>query len=153
MDTEKPRKQRCRERKKKGGKRDRQRGRELKMVCYDLLTFKALDNLALSYLSELLQPYTPSPTLRSSSSPLLSTPSACLSTMGLRAFSRSAPRLWNSLPLSIRSIVSPHILNLHQNSPVPTGISHPTPPTNQFNEYVALFVFKMCFVLTIFALF
>ena len=69
-----------------------------------LLSFKALHNLAPPYLSELLQPYTPSPTLRSSSSSsLLSTPSARLSTMWLRAFSRSAPRLWNSLLLSLRS--------------------------------------------------
>ncbi|KAK3509535.1 hypothetical protein QTP70_001183 [Hemibagrus guttatus] len=33
----------------------------------------------------------------------LTTPSARLSTMGLRAFSRSAPRLWNSLPADIRN--------------------------------------------------
>ncbi|KAF7640974.1 hypothetical protein LDENG_00002140, partial [Lucifuga dentata] len=71
-----------------------------------LLTFKALHNLAPPYLSELLHPYTPSRSLRSSSAVLLSVPSFRLSTMGARAFSCSAPRLWNSLPLHIRQLDS-----------------------------------------------
>ncbi|KAF7644839.1 hypothetical protein LDENG_00214900, partial [Lucifuga dentata] len=57
-------------------------------------------------LSELLHPYTPSRSLRSSSAVLLSVPSFRLSTMGARAFSCSAPRLWNSLPLHIRQLDS-----------------------------------------------
>ncbi|KAK3545297.1 hypothetical protein QTP70_003339 [Hemibagrus guttatus] len=68
-----------------------------------LFTFKALHNLAPPYLSDLLQLYTPSRTLRSSFANQLTTPSARLSTMGLRVFSRSAPRRWNSLPADIRS--------------------------------------------------
>ncbi|KAK3526101.1 hypothetical protein QTP70_015426, partial [Hemibagrus guttatus] len=67
-----------------------------------LFTFKALHNLVPPYLSDLLQLYTPSRTLRSSFANQLTTPSARLSTMGLQAFSRSAPRLWNSLPADIR---------------------------------------------------
>lgn len=71
-----------------------------------LLTFKALHNFAPPYLSELLQPYAPSRTLRSYSSSLLSIPSARMSTMGFRAFSYCAPHLWNSLPLCIRTTES-----------------------------------------------
>ncbi|KAI2660389.1 Collagen alpha-5(VI) chain [Labeo rohita] len=47
--------------------------------------------------------YTPSPTLRSSSSISLVVPRIRLTTMGARSFSYAAPRLWNSLPLDIRN--------------------------------------------------
>ncbi len=67
-----------------------------------LLTYKALHHLAPSYLCDLLQDYSPSRTLRSTSAGLLTIPTSCLSTMGARAFSCSAPRLWNSLPPHIR---------------------------------------------------
>ncbi|XP_029923297.1 uncharacterized protein LOC115370421 [Myripristis murdjan] len=71
-----------------------------------LFTFKAIHNLAPPYLSDLLHVPTPSRALRSSSSIHLSVPSARLTTMGSRAFSRSAPRLWNSLPPQLRNIDS-----------------------------------------------
>ncbi|KAF7655728.1 hypothetical protein LDENG_00051610, partial [Lucifuga dentata] len=71
-----------------------------------LLTFKALHNLAPPYLSELLHPYTPFRSLRSSSAVLPSVPPFRLSSMGARAFSCSAPRLWNSLPLHIHQLDS-----------------------------------------------
>ena len=68
-----------------------------------LLTFKAIHNLALSYLSDLFQISIPSRSPRSSSSIHLSVPSACLTTMGSRAFSCSAPCLRNSLPPQLRN--------------------------------------------------
>ncbi len=68
-----------------------------------LLAYKTLYNLAPRYISELIQPYTPSRILRSSSVGLLHTLTARLTTMGHRAFSRAAPRLWNSLPVNIRN--------------------------------------------------
>uniref|UniRef100_A0A3B3I210 Reverse transcriptase domain-containing protein n=1 Tax=Oryzias latipes TaxID=8090 RepID=A0A3B3I210_ORYLA len=68
-----------------------------------LYTFKALHSLALSYLSNLLHINTPSRSLRSSSSLQLSVPPARMVTMGSRAFSRSAPQLWNSLPPHLRN--------------------------------------------------
>uniref|UniRef100_A0A3B3B4X7 Reverse transcriptase domain-containing protein n=1 Tax=Oryzias melastigma TaxID=30732 RepID=A0A3B3B4X7_ORYME len=71
-----------------------------------LLTFKALHNLAPRYLSELLHIYTPVRTLRSSSTLQLSVPPIRLVTMGSRAFSHSAPTLWNSLPPDLRTIDS-----------------------------------------------
>uniref|UniRef100_A0A3P9MDY7 Reverse transcriptase domain-containing protein n=1 Tax=Oryzias latipes TaxID=8090 RepID=A0A3P9MDY7_ORYLA len=68
-----------------------------------LYTFKALHCLAPSYLSNLLHINTPSRSLRSSSSLQLSVPPARMVTMGSRAFSRSAPQLWNSLPPDLRN--------------------------------------------------
>ena len=68
-----------------------------------LMTFKAIHNLAPTYLSDLLHFPTHSRVLRSSSSILLSVPRARLTSMGSRAFSRSAPSLWNSLPLSLQT--------------------------------------------------
>ncbi|XP_059904412.1 uncharacterized protein LOC132454883 [Gadus macrocephalus] len=67
-----------------------------------LLTYKALHNLAPSYLCDLLQEYTPSRSLRSTSAGLLCIPTSRLTTMGARSFSCSAPRLWNSLPPHIK---------------------------------------------------
>uniref|UniRef100_A0A3P9J104 Reverse transcriptase domain-containing protein n=1 Tax=Oryzias latipes TaxID=8090 RepID=A0A3P9J104_ORYLA len=63
-----------------------------------LITFKALHNLAPPYISDLLHISIPSRSLRSTSSLQLHVPPARLATMGGRAFSRSAPQLWNSLP-------------------------------------------------------
>ena len=71
-----------------------------------LHTFKAIHNLAPPYLSDLLHTATSTRSLRSSSSIHLTVPSARLTTMGSRAFSRSAPKLWNSLPPDIRNIDS-----------------------------------------------
>uniref|UniRef100_A0A4W5LES3 Reverse transcriptase domain-containing protein n=1 Tax=Hucho hucho TaxID=62062 RepID=A0A4W5LES3_9TELE len=71
-----------------------------------LLTFKSIHKLAPPYLSDLLQGPTSTRSLRSSSSIHLSVPPARLTTMGSRAFSRSAPRLWNSLPSQLRNIDS-----------------------------------------------
>uniref|UniRef100_A0A3B5PRX1 Reverse transcriptase domain-containing protein n=2 Tax=Xiphophorus maculatus TaxID=8083 RepID=A0A3B5PRX1_XIPMA len=76
---------------------------EYKILLY---TFKALYNLSPLYLSNLIHIATPSRSLRSSSSIHLSVPSVRLTTMGSRAFSRSAPQLWNSLPPHLRNINS-----------------------------------------------
>ncbi|KAG1925393.1 hypothetical protein F2P79_025577 [Pimephales promelas] len=71
-----------------------------------LHTFKAIHNLAPPYLSDLLHIATSSRSLRSSSSFHLTVPPARLVTMGSRAFSCSAPQLWNSLPPDLRSVDS-----------------------------------------------
>ncbi|XP_041959638.1 uncharacterized protein LOC121718626 [Alosa sapidissima] len=71
-----------------------------------LLTYKALHNLAPNYITDLLESYTPSRSLRSSSAGLLKVPKMNLSTMGERAFSHTAPKLWNSLPNNIRQCES-----------------------------------------------
>ncbi|XP_077936617.1 uncharacterized protein LOC144383352 [Gasterosteus aculeatus] len=66
------------------------------------LTYKALHQLVPPYLSELLSPYQPHRSLRSTSARLLFTPTSKLRSFGDRAFSRAAPKLWNSLPILIR---------------------------------------------------
>ncbi len=67
-----------------------------------LLVCKALHNLAPSYLSDLLLTYTPSQTLRSSSTLSLVLLHTRLVYMGSQAFSYAAPYLWNLLPEDIR---------------------------------------------------
>ena len=67
-----------------------------------VLTFKAINFAKPSYLTDLLIPYQPSRHLRSSGTNLLVVPDI-RSSMGRRSFSFSAPTLWNSLPLEIRS--------------------------------------------------
>ena len=68
-----------------------------------LLTFKALHNQAPVYLQELLTPYHPGRSLRSSDKHLLAVPKSKLVTSGDRAFCVIAPKLWNQLPLPMRS--------------------------------------------------
>jgi len=67
-----------------------------------LLTFKNLTYKEPLYLSHLLTPYAPSRNLRSSDKNLLTIPRV-KSSFGRRAFSFSAPTVWNSLPLSLRT--------------------------------------------------
>jgi len=69
------------------------------------LTFKALHIGRLPYLSNLLQHHEPTRSLRSSSSHYRSVPHHYLK-FGSRAFRSSAPRVWNSLPVSIRELQS-----------------------------------------------
>jgi len=70
-----------------------------------LLTFKALNGFAPSYICDLLQPYRPTRSLRSATGNLLVIPSHA-TVFGGRAFEVCAPNLWNSLPLSVRQIKS-----------------------------------------------
>jgi hypothetical protein len=71
------------------------------------IVFKTLNNLALGYLKDILQYYRPSRILRSSGDQLrLIEPSYNLKSYGLRAFTVIAPRVWNKLPLDIRSSTS-----------------------------------------------
>ena len=66
-----------------------------------LITFKAQHGLAPGYLNDLLHPYQPNRTLRSSDKHLLIVPKTNLQ-YGERAFQTCAPKLWNDLPLFIR---------------------------------------------------
>lgn len=67
-----------------------------------LLVFKCLNGIGPEYLKNKLVEYIPSRTLRSAESNLLVVPKTRCSTIGDRAFSVFAPRMWNRLPLSIR---------------------------------------------------
>ena len=74
-----------------------------------LFTFKSLNGLAPPYLSDLLKPYTPARALRSADKLLLVVRKTYKKTRGDRAIAAAAPRLWNSLPLNIRSA---HSINI-----------------------------------------
>ena len=69
------------------------------------LTFKVLETGLPPYLSQQLCPYVPTRGLRSSSSKLLQVPRTNLR-FGSRSFRVSAPTIWNSIPLSVRSCES-----------------------------------------------
>ena len=60
--------------------------------------------MALRYIADLLQPYTPTRQLRSSSKNLLVTQKSNFKFYGERSFQVAAPWLWNSLTDDIRSI-------------------------------------------------
>ena len=68
-----------------------------------LMTYKALNGLAPSYLITLITPYHPTRKLWSASRSTLQVPCVKTSTYGDRAFSSAAPKLWNSLPDHIKS--------------------------------------------------
>ncbi|KAF7654411.1 hypothetical protein LDENG_00070170 [Lucifuga dentata] len=71
-----------------------------------VLTFRALHGQTLTYTVELLQPYTPGRSLRSSDQGLLVIPRSRFKTKDDRAFEVAALTLWNSLPPSLRSVDS-----------------------------------------------
>ena len=70
-----------------------------------LLVYKALNGLAPKYIKELLMPYKPRRHLRSEAKGLLDEPRTRLK-FGDRAFSISAPRLWNALPQHLKDSTS-----------------------------------------------
>ena len=67
-----------------------------------MLTYKSLNIGQPEHLSVLLSDYTPSRQLRSSDHQLLSQPTDNTVFAGC-AFSSTAPRIWNSLPITIRT--------------------------------------------------
>ena len=83
------------------------------------LTYKALAHNQPSYLGSLLTPYISLRALRSRDKSLLSVP--CTNTViGQRAFSYSAPTIWNSIPLNIRQFTIHRVFDktvkTHKNS-------------------------------------
>ena len=71
-----------------------------------VLAFKCIHNLAPSYLSDLLEIYVPSRSLRSSSLCLLKPFKTKFKTLGGKCFSFTAPKVWNDLPVSLRQETS-----------------------------------------------
>ena len=74
-----------------------------------LLTFKALHQQSPTYIQDPITRYLPSRSLRSSSTHSLNPVSFNLKKCGSRAFSVSAPELWNKLPHHIRSCENPSL--------------------------------------------
>ena len=84
-------------------------------IQYKLLvtTYKALHGSAPSYLSVMLQPYQSTCTLRSNELQLLHVLRARCG-YGDRSFAVAAPRLWNSIPLVIKSCTNTSIFKNHR---------------------------------------
>ena len=68
-----------------------------------VITFKCLHGLAPLYLSELIEEYHPTRTLRSSSQKLLKKKVVKFEKLGKKSFAFSAPEVWNSLPFYLRN--------------------------------------------------
>ncbi|XP_077985105.1 uncharacterized protein LOC144439744 [Glandiceps talaboti] len=71
-----------------------------------LLTYKAQNNKAPGYISELIEEYKPQRSLRSAKKSLLVQRTFNTKTYGGRAFTICAPKLWNDLPQDIRQSTS-----------------------------------------------
>ena len=80
-----------------------------------LLVYKALNGMAPWYITELLSYRTCSRTLRPTDQKLLTVPNSRLKTYGDRAFSVAAPKLWNELPLDLRSLDTINLFKKHLN--------------------------------------
>lgn len=68
----------------------------------DLFVYKALNGVAPSYMTKLLTPYSTSRPLRLADLGLLTVSCTNFKLRGDRAFAVAAPRLWNSIPPSVR---------------------------------------------------
>ena len=68
-----------------------------------MITFKALHGLTPSYLATLISLPVSTRALRSADQMVLKVPLTRLKLKGDRAFSVAAPRLWNTLPLAVRT--------------------------------------------------
>ncbi len=92
----------------------------------NLITFKCLHSLGPPYLENLLSPYEPKRTLRSSAKELLQEHTFKLETYGHRAYFIVAPNFWNDLPVNLRfeneltsfkSGLKTHLFTLFANNP------------------------------------
>ncbi len=79
---------------------------EQSIQCADITFVPLLNGFAPPYLADLLHPYCPARSLRSSELGLLSISRFQLSAVGGRSFSFNAPKLWSSLPLTPCTIPS-----------------------------------------------
>ena len=78
------------------------------MYRLNVLTWKALNNQSPEYLSEMIVERELTRNLRTGSSRLLHVPKIELKSMGDKAFSVTAPKLWNVLPKNVRMKDSLH---------------------------------------------
>ena len=96
--------------------KDNNNNLEMIVICIVLkillLVYKALNGTVPYYISELFKYHTSERKLRSSSQHLV-TLKAGMKTYRERAFAVAAPRLWNSIPLELRSSSSIDIFKRH----------------------------------------
>ena len=75
-------------------------------IQYMVFIFRAINDLAPEYTTDMITEYTPGRQLRSAGSRVLRVPRHNLDRYVRRGFSVTAPRLWNDLPESLRLIDS-----------------------------------------------
>ena len=78
-----------------------------------LLVYKAINGLSPRYVSNLLSFCSSSYSLRSCSNKLLQVPGSKLKSYGDRIFSIAGPKLWNSIPASLRNANSLNSFQKH----------------------------------------
>ena len=78
-----------------------------------MLVHKAINGFSPSYKSNLLSFFSSSYSLRSCSNKLLQVPRSNLKSYGDRRFSFAGPKLWNSLPASLRNADSLNSFKKH----------------------------------------
>ena len=78
-----------------------------------LLVYKAINGVSPSYISSLLSFCSSSYSLHSCSNKLLQVPRSKLKSYGDRRFSTAGPKLWNSIPASLRNADSLNSLKKH----------------------------------------
>ena len=88
-----------------------------------LLTYKALNGHAPVYLRDLLHIYKQACSLRSQDSMQLVVPRSRIA-YGDRCFAKTAPRLWNALPISIKTAESTNIFKKHLKTHLFSGVFH-----------------------------
>ena len=71
-----------------------------------VLCYKYFNDRTPMYISDLISPYSPTRSLRSSDKFLLNAPKKGSKTFGDRSFVHAAPATWNSLPLDLRGLVN-----------------------------------------------
>ena len=102
------------------------------------LVYKALNGMAPLYFTELVSYRTCSRTLRSTATDqkLLAVPKSRFKTYGDKAFSVAAPKLWNELPLDLRSLDTINLFKKHlktcllYTSPSPRDLSTSRMPSS-----------------------
>ena len=71
-----------------------------------LMTYKIMNDMAPTYLCDLVTPYEPARSLRSEGQNLVSVPKTRLHMYGDKSFRKCAASLWNSLPADLRKPMS-----------------------------------------------
>ena len=84
-----------------------------------MITYKALNGIAPSYISELLKPHQTQRNRRSSNVNVLAVPKVLHKHFHREAaFAHYAPKLWNSLPLCMKQASSVDIFKTPENIPI-----------------------------------
>ena len=97
-------------------------------------TYKVLNGLAPAYMSDVVQKYQPTPSLRSTEKSLLVVPVLRTATYGERCFSRHAAILWNDLPENIKQLNTLSSFKRHLKHSLNWHTTDVIEPCSRFND-------------------